>query len=142
VLGIYYAQTGAYMWSTLFASIPSGILVHNLLFLNEFPDVAADQAAGRKTTPIVAGKAKASVVYAAATIAVYIWIIAGVILRIMPTWASIALLTIPLAIKAIQGARQFDKPEQFMPAMASNVLIVLLTQLLLGIGYILARVFS
>jgi 1,4-dihydroxy-2-naphthoate octaprenyltransferase len=82
------------------------------------------------------------VVYTAATIAVYIWIIAGVILRIMPAFASIALLTIPLAIKAIQGARQFDKPEQFMPAMASNVLIVLLTQLLLGIGYILARVFS
>jgi len=142
VLGIYFAQTGAYTLPVLFASIPSGILVHNLLFLNEFPDVAADQAAGRKTTPIVAGKAKASVVYAAATIAVYIWIIAGVILRIMPAFASIALLTIPLAIKAIQGARQFDKPDKFMPAMASNVLIVLLTQLLLGIGYILARVFS
>ena len=142
VLGIYFAQTGAYTLPVLFASIPSGILVHNLLFLNEFPDVAADQAAGRKTTPIVAGKAKASVVYAAATIAVYIWIIAGVILRIMPAFASIALLTIPLAIKAIQGARQFDKPDKFIPAMASNVLIVLLTQLLLGIGYILARVFS
>ena len=142
VLGIYYAQTGAYTWPALFASIPSGILVHNLLFLNEFPDVAADQAAGRKTTPIVAGKAKASVVYAVATIAVYVWVIAGVILRVVPAWASIALLTIPLAIKAIQGARRFDEPDKFMPAMASNVLIVLLTQLLLGIGYILARVFS
>jgi hypothetical protein len=29
-----------------------------------------------------------------------------------------------------------------MPAMANNVLVVLLTQLLLGIGYILARVFE
>jgi 1,4-dihydroxy-2-naphthoate octaprenyltransferase len=76
------------------------------------------------------------------TILVYIWVIAGVILRIMPAFASIALLTIPLALKAIQGARRFDEPDKFMPAMASNVLIVLLTQLLLGIGYILARVFS
>jgi 1,4-dihydroxy-2-naphthoate octaprenyltransferase len=113
-----------------------------LLFLNEFPDVEADQKANRKTTPIIAGRATASVVYTVATIAVYVWIIAGVILRIMPAWASLALLTIPLAIKAIQGARRFDEPAKFMPAMASNVLLILLTQLLLGIGYILARVFG
>jgi hypothetical protein len=31
---------------------------------------------------------------------------------------------------------------QLMPAMASNVLVVLLTQLLLGVGYILATVFQ
>ena len=30
---------------------------------------------------------------------------------------------------------------KLVPAMANNVLVVLLTQLLLGIGYILARVF-
>jgi hypothetical protein len=29
---------------------------------------------------------------------------------------------------------------QLMPAMMNNVLVVLLTQLLMGIGYILARV--
>jgi 1,4-dihydroxy-2-naphthoate octaprenyltransferase len=142
VLGIYFAQTGVYTWPAVFASVPSGILVHNLLFLNEFPDVEADQKANRKTTPIIAGRATASVVYTVATIAVYVWIIAGVILRIMPAWASLALLTIPLAIKAIQGARRFDEPAKFMPAMASNVLLILLTQLLLGIGYILARVFG
>lgn len=142
VLGIYFAQTGAYTWFALYASIPSGILVHNLLFLNEFPDFEADQKANRKTTPIIAGRAKASIVYAAATVAVYVWIIAGVIFRIMPAWASIALLTIPLAIKAIQGARKFDELPKFIPAMASNVLIVLLTQFLLGIGYILAKVFG
>jgi len=142
VLGIYFAQTGAYTWPAVFASVPSGILVHNLLFLNEFPDVEADRKANRKTTPIVAGRATASVVYTVATIAVYVWIIAGVILRIMPAWASLALLTIPLAIKAIQGAQKFNEPTRFMPAMASNVLLILLTQLLLGIGYVLAKAFS
>ena len=142
VLGIYYAQTGTYPWSTIVASVPSGILVYNLLFLNEFPDVAADQKAGRKTTPIVIGKAKASFLYSITTLAVYAWIIGGVISGIMPAFASVALLTIPLAIKAIQGAQQYDEMAKFMPALANNVLIVLLTQLLLGIGYVLAKVFS
>jgi 1,4-dihydroxy-2-naphthoate octaprenyltransferase len=37
ILGFYFIQTGKYDLTVLIASIPSGILVHNLLLLNEFP---------------------------------------------------------------------------------------------------------
>jgi len=60
----------------------------------------------------------------------------------MPKFSLIALLTIPFAIKAIRGALKSEDMSKLMPAMASNVLVVLLTQLLLGIGYILAGVFE
>jgi 1,4-dihydroxy-2-naphthoate octaprenyltransferase len=140
VLGTYFVQTTAYTLPAVVASIPSGILVHNLLFLNEFPDAAADRKAGRKTLPIVIGKSKAWVVYSALTILVYLWVIGGVVAGKMPAFSLIALLTLPFAIKAIQGARKHDEMSQLVPAMANNVLVVLLTQLLLGIGYILARV--
>jgi hypothetical protein len=46
-----------------------------------------------------------------------------------------------LAVKAIQGARKHDKMDRLVPAMANNVFVVLLTQFLLGVGYILAGVF-
>jgi len=141
VLGVYFVQTAYYTWPVLVASIPSGILVHNLLFLNEFPDIAADSKAGRKTLPIVLGPAKASIVYAVLTVAVYLWIIGAVITRYMPPFTLIALLTLPFAIKAIQGALKYQELTKLVPAMANNVLVVILTQLLLGIGYILARVF-
>jgi 1,4-dihydroxy-2-naphthoate octaprenyltransferase len=59
----------------------------------------------------------------------------------MPLFALIALLTIPFAVKAIKGALKPTGMNQLMPAMANNVLVVLLTQLLLGIGYILAGIF-
>ena len=36
VLGAYFVQTGTYSIDAVLASIPSGILVHNLLLLNEF----------------------------------------------------------------------------------------------------------
>ncbi len=123
------------------ASIPSGILVHNLLLLNEFPDTEADRKGGRNTLPITMGKARAGIVYSVLTIVVYLWIIGGVLAGQMPAFSLIALLTLPLAIKAIQGALKSEKMDRLMPAMANNVLVVLLTQLLLGIGYILARVF-
>jgi 1,4-dihydroxy-2-naphthoate octaprenyltransferase len=142
VLGAYFAQTGEYTWPVVIASIPSFILVHNLLLLNEFPDVEADRKAGRKTTPITIGKTKAGIFYSIMTVLVYLWIIGGVIAGQMPKFSLIALLTLPFAVKAIQGALKSEDMSKLVPAMANNVIVVLLTQLLLGIGYILARVFE
>jgi 1,4-dihydroxy-2-naphthoate octaprenyltransferase len=141
VLGVYFVQTGDYTLPALIAAVPSGFLVHNLLLLNEFPDVEADKKAGRKTLPITMGKEKAGMVYSVVTVAVYVWIVGGVIARQMPIFSLVALLTFPFAIKAIQGALRPHEMEKLMPAMGNNVLVVLLTQLLLGIGYILAGVF-
>jgi 1,4-dihydroxy-2-naphthoate octaprenyltransferase len=141
VLGAYFVQTNEYTWPVVIASIPSGILVHNLLFLNEFPDVEADKTAHRKTLPITIGKNKASIIYSLLVAAMYLWIIGWVIAGKMPVYTLIALLTVPFAIKAVRGALNYQNMDRLMPAMASNVLVVLLTQLLLGIGYILATVF-
>jgi len=141
VLGVYFIQTGDYTLPAIVASIPSGILVHNLLLLNEFPDAEADKEAGRKTLPVTMGKAKASVVYSVLTVIVYLWIIGSVAAGLMPAFCLIALLTLPFAIKAIRGALKYQDTSELMSAMANNVLVVLLTQLLLGIGYLLAGVF-
>jgi len=108
--------------------------------LNEFPDTEADRKAGRKTTPITIGKAKAGIVYSALTIIVYLWIIGMAIANREP-FLLVALLTLPMAIKAIHGSLKHQDMGKLIPAMANNVLVVLLTQLLLGIGYILAGVF-
>jgi 1,4-dihydroxy-2-naphthoate octaprenyltransferase len=142
VLGMYFVQTGTYTLPAVVASIPSGILVHNLLFLNEFPDTEADKSVNRKTLPIVMGKAKASVLYSVLTALVYVWIIGSVIARMMPIFCLIALLTLPFAIKAIQGALKYQDMAKLGPGMANNVLFILLTQLLLGVGYILSGAFQ
>ncbi len=141
VLGIYFIQTSEYTFPAIMASIPSGILVHNLLFLNEFPDVDADKSVGRKTLPIIMGKAKASVLYAILTALVYVWIIDCVLAGLMPVFCLIALFTLPFAIKAIQGALKYQDMAKLGPGMANNVLFILLTQLFLGISYILSGVF-
>ena len=141
ILGMYFVQSGTYTVPAVAVSIVSGILVHNLLLLNEFPDIEADSKAGRKTLPITIGKAQASLFYSILTIVVYLWIIVTAVTEVIPYFCLLALLTLPLAIKAIQGASKYDDASKLVPAMANNVMVVLLTQLLLGIGYILARVF-
>jgi 1,4-dihydroxy-2-naphthoate octaprenyltransferase len=138
VIGAYFIQIPEYVVPVVIASIPSGILVHNLLLLNEFPDVEADKTVGRKTLPITMGKRGAAIVYSSLTILVYLWIIGWVIAGVMPVYTLIALLTIPFAVKAIRGSFKYDDMSVLGPALASNVMVVLITQLLLGIGYILA----
>jgi 1,4-dihydroxy-2-naphthoate octaprenyltransferase len=140
VLGMYFVQAGAYTFTAVIASIPSGFLVHNLLLLNEFPDAEADILANRKTMSITIGKNRTSIFYAVVAIAVYVWIIGWVAAQVMPIWTLLALLTLPLTIKAINGARHHNDATKLMPAMAANVMAVLVTQLLIGIGYILAHV--
>ena len=141
ILGAYFVQTGEYTLPAVIASIPSGILVHNLLLLNEFPDVEADMTAKRRTLPIVIGKGKASIVYSVLTVMVYLWIIGGVISGQMPPFSLLGLLTIPWAVKAIRGSLRHEDMSKLVPAMANNVLVVLLTQVFMGIGYILAGIF-
>jgi 1,4-dihydroxy-2-naphthoate octaprenyltransferase len=142
ILGAYFIQTGGYTLPAVIAAVPSGILVHNLLLLNEFPDTEADITAKRKTLPITIGKVRAGIFYSAMTAMVYLWIIGSVIAGKMPVLALLALATLPFAIKAIQGALKPDDMSKLGPAQASNVLVVLVTQLLLGIGFILAKVFE
>ena len=141
VLGTYFIQVTDYTGAAIIAAVPSGILVHNLLLLNEFPDIPADREAGRRTLPITIGKNGAWLIYSVLTIGVYIWIAYWVAVGEMPLFALIALLTLPFALKAIWGGRKYNDMNQLVPAMANNIMVVLLTQFLLGVGYILARVF-
>ncbi len=141
ILGTYFAQVGADTFPAVIASIPSAFLVHNLLLLNEFPDAEADRLANRKTLPITIGKDRTAIFYSVVALAVYAWIIGWVAARVMPVWTLLALLALPFTVKAINGARHHDDVSKLMPAMAANVMAVLLTQLLMGIGYILDHIF-
>jgi 1,4-dihydroxy-2-naphthoate polyprenyltransferase len=147
ILGFYFVQKGEYSWTVLIVSIPIGILVHNLLLLNEFPDVEADRKGCRKTIPVVFGMESAGRFFRIMTSMVYIWI-AGCVLAtlitgnvVMPVYCLIALLSIPLAIKAMKGSKDYRDMNKFIPALVSNVMFIHITIILLGVGYILEKLF-
>ncbi|MGA7844451.1 MAG: prenyltransferase [Dehalococcoidales bacterium] len=142
VLGAYFVQTGNYSIGAVLASIPSGILVHNLLLLNEFPDAEHDITVKRRTLPITVGKKNAAVFYSVLNIVVYLWIIGTVIWHYVPAFTLLGLLTVPLAIKAINCSFKYDDRSKFIPGMAANVMTVLATQALVAGGFILAGVFN
>jgi len=138
VLGMYFVQTGNYSLTALAAAVPPFLLVHNLLLLNEFPDIEADRASGRRSLPIAAGRKTAARVYTAANILVYVWIIAAVLLGWMPPPVLLGMLTVPFAVKGIAGALNSHDRMRLMSGMGANVMMVLLTQVLMGAGFIIA----
>lgn len=140
VLGAYLVQSGAYSWEAVIAAIPSGILLHNGLLLFEFPDVEADEKGGKRTFPITMGKRKASLLYSVLTIATYVWIAAWSVAGFMPLYALLGLLTLPLAVKAIKGAVNYEEEGRFFPGLRANLMVVLATQALLAVGYIIAGI--
>jgi 1,4-dihydroxy-2-naphthoate octaprenyltransferase len=141
VMGAYFVHTGEYTLTTFIASMPSYFLVHNLLLLNEFPDVEADMTVSRRTLPIVIGKKRAAYFFSLVTLLVYIWVVWAVTYHYMPVFTLLSLLTLPIAVHVIKGSFRYDDREIFLEAMKKNVLLVLLTQALIAAGYILGGIF-
>ncbi|NLA40460.1 MAG: prenyltransferase [Smithella sp.] len=140
VMGAYFVHTGEYSMSAFIASMPSFFLVHNLLLINEFPDVEADITVGRRTLPIIAGKKNAAHIFSLFTVLVYCWVAGAVFCGAMPAFTLLSLLTVPIAIRVIQGALRYDDRETLLKAMSANVLLVLSTQALIAAGYILSGI--
>ena len=139
VIGAYFVQTKAISSGIVWASIPPGILTLLLLLLNEFPDSEADRAGGRRHLVIILGKHYAAGVYSAFLLAVYLILSAGVIFGDLPAPVLIGLATTPLAAIAAWRALRFGHDTgKLVPALGMNVIVVLATDFLMALGFILA----
>jgi 1,4-dihydroxy-2-naphthoate octaprenyltransferase len=140
VLGSYYVQTQQLNHQALWASIPIGLLIAAVLYINEFPDYEADRAVGKKTLIVVLGRRRAVWGYIVLLVAAYGMIVAGAALGILPAPALLALITLPLAYRGIRGALRFHSDTQkLIPTNATTIQIHLSTGLLLCVGYVVAR---
>ena len=146
VIGTYVGMTASpgMAWDSVIPlevwliSIPPGILTALLLLLNEFPDVQADKEGGRFHLVIKFGWKGAAYIYALGILATYATIIILPIVNISSYWLFIALLTLPVAVKATGTAiTSGDKLDLIIPAMGQNVLVVLITDLLIAVSVFL-----
>ncbi len=140
VIGTYYVQAQQVSLTAFIAGIPVGILIANVLFINQFPDKEADQAVGKNHWVVRWGKKKAAKVFAVLVAAVYISVVLGVIFKILPFFSLIALFTIPINFKgAALALRNFDCSPRLRPAQALIILSHLTTGILLSLSFYLAE---
>ncbi len=134
-LGAYAVQAPRWSTPALLASIPPGILLAALLMINEFPDLDADAAAGKKTFVVRLGKKRASLVYQATAFFPFLWVPILVAARVFPLWTLLSLLTLPLALRAAAVLRRHVREGgELLQANKDTFLLHIAFNLLLALG--------
>ena len=115
------------------------LLVSNLLLLNQFPDVHADQQVGRRNYPIVLGLGPSAVIFSVLHVFSLGLLALGVGLAWLPSQALLALLSGVLLLKLLPGvARHRDNIAALTPYLGLNVIFIHLYLLLLTAGLVWA----
>jgi len=139
IIGAYFVQTASMSAGVVAASLAPGIMIANVLYLNEMPDIEADAAAGRRNIPILIGRNRAAKLYALLEVIALAWIPAAVILSLTPPLTLIALASLPFAIKAIRiTLREYSNTSKLVPALAANIATAYITMALLAVGYVVS----
>lgn len=138
VLGTYFVQTQSLGYEALAASIPIGILVMLILYVNEIPDAVYDKQAGKLHLVTRFSKTQALAFLAATLAATYISIALIPLLNLGPPTVLIALSTIPIAYNVYRGVSMtFGEPYSMIASMSLNVKNAAITGTLIAAGYII-----
>jgi 1,4-dihydroxy-2-naphthoate octaprenyltransferase len=138
VLGSYYTLTQTISWEPVLASLPVGLLIALVVWINQFQDMRADAAVGKRHLVVRLGRKRAATVYGLLLALVYLSLVAAVFLGDATPFSLLGLLTAPLAVRACQVARtHYDHPRELVPANAATIQIHLLTGGLLTLGYLI-----
>jgi 1,4-dihydroxy-2-naphthoate octaprenyltransferase len=139
VMGSYWVQAMRWSNEALLASVPVGLLIAAVLYINEFPDRRWDDQAGKRTLVARLPIQAAVIGYGVLVGAAYLAIVAGVVFRVLSVPALLALLTMPAAWKAYNLLRQYHSlPYRLIPANAGTIFTHLTTGMLLFFGYVIA----
>jgi 1,4-dihydroxy-2-naphthoate octaprenyltransferase len=140
VNGAYFVQAQSLNIEAVIASLPIGILITLVLYINEFPDYKADKAVGKNHWVARLGRRRGSIGYVV-LMALNYAIIITLALVFSKLWLLLGLLTIPIAFKAAKNALvNYDNVPALFPSCAGTILTHLLTGVLMTAGYVLQTV--
>lgn len=116
----YFIQTGMVNVSIVLISIPIAILVGNINLANNIRDIEEDTKGGRKTLAILIGHKKAVIFLAVCFAAAYLWVAGLVLWNEASPWIFLVILSIPIAVKAVQSFAHDHIPGKTVMAMKST----------------------
>ncbi|HUU54703.1 MAG TPA: 1,4-dihydroxy-2-naphthoate octaprenyltransferase [Armatimonadota bacterium] len=140
VLGADYVQTGTFSAAAAVGGSVVGLLMTNVLWINQFQDAEADAAVGKRHWVVRLGPRSSAAIHAALFAAAYAIIAAAIAAGTLPAWSSLAFLSSPLALLAAAvSLRHHNHLDRLRPANIATIAAHLTTAILLAIGLALAR---
>ncbi|MCX8023995.1 MAG: 1,4-dihydroxy-2-naphthoate polyprenyltransferase [Thermanaerothrix sp.] len=139
VVGTYYVQARQVSVSAVAASIPIGLLIVNILVVNNLRDIPTDRATGKRTLAVRFGEAWTRREYLALLILTYLVTIVASATDILPLGGLLALLSLPLAIQVARGVWS-NRGRALNRSLAGSAQLVLVFSLLFSLGIVLEKI--
>ena len=140
VIGTDYVQRHAFAQAPFISSVSYALLVTNILYMNQFPDRAADAAAGIRHWVVRLAPEQARWGYVAIAVAAYAWLAGAVLAGALPTLALTALIAaVPSAWAAADLLRFAAVPSALTPAIRNTIAAASLHGLLLSAALFFSR---
>lgn len=142
ILISFFIQTGTVNSTSILVSVPSMVLVGEIMLSNNIRDLEGDKENGRKTVAILLGKKRAIYLLAGMFTFSYLWVLALIIAGVTPAWVAIVIISAPKAIKATKGFIENTLPIQMAPAMKATAQTNTIFGFLLAVGIFIGHIFS
>ena len=127
VLGADYAQRHTFAFPPLIAAVSYALLVTNILYLNQFPDRAADAAVGKRHWVVRLPLPQARWGYVVIAVAAYGWLLGTVLAELLPSHTLLALVAaLPSALAARGLWRHAAQPQALAPAIRLTIAATIL----------------
>lgn len=134
VMGSAIALSGHVSAAVAWLSLPAFFLVNNLLLLNQFPDMDADQQVGRNHIVIRYGRVISSRIYVLFMICAFLSIGIAVALAALPVMALLSMLTLVIALPTARGVLLYaSDPRRLNEFLGRNIAITIATLAMLAV---------
>lgn len=134
VVGSDFVQRHGFAFAPVASGLGFALLVANVLYINQFPDVKADAGAGKNTLVVRLGVARARWGYVLIAVLAYGWPLLMVLLGRLPLPALLALLPAAASIAATRRLWSCaGRPAELTPALKLTILAASAHGLLLAI---------
>lgn len=136
VTGTTYLQEGVWSTLALLLSVPIGLLVTNILVINNLRDLPTDTGAGKRTLATRIGERATRVQYALFTALAYL-VPAGIAVVQARWWLLLPLVSLPLAVILVRAVLGGLAGRALNPMLARTGQLLLVFGLLLAVGLVI-----
>jgi 1,4-dihydroxy-2-naphthoate octaprenyltransferase len=140
VAGTYFVQARTVSAASWWMAVPVGLLVVNLLVVNNLRDIPTDRKAGKFTMALLLGVTGSRVEYVLMQVLAFGMIPALAYKGFIPWWGMLAWLAIPLAVKASQIVWR-EQGKKLNPALGRTSQLAMVYSLLFLLGILADKIF-
>lgn len=128
---VHSPELGPDVWA---AGVMMGALAAAILVANNLRDLETDRTVGKRTLAVTLGRDRTRFLFVVLIALPFVLLVVSVVMRTLPPWAAVSLVSGPLAVSLVRKVRSAATPRELIPLLGGSARLQLLFGLLLAGG--------